>query len=219
MPWPNQLIIIILEICGRKLKKVRNVTKTVSTCIDDVTGDINNAELFSNKYNELYNSVRYEQQSLNDLFVDNKYDIQAYCIDDVNNDMYNHTHCIDVNQGMSTAHKLKPGNSDCIDHMYSDNLKNCTYTLYHMISILFTSMLMHGVSHGYLVLYTLVPIPKSKRGNKCNSNNYRQIAISSILGNIFDSIVLDAQYDSLTSDILQFGFKKNSSTVMCTSFL
>ena len=54
------------------------------------------AELFSNIYNELYNSVRYAQQSLNDLFVGNKCNIQAYCIDDVNNDMYNHTHCIDV---------------------------------------------------------------------------------------------------------------------------
>ena len=104
-----------------EIRKVRNTTKTVSTCIDGVTGDINIAELFSNKYNELYNSVRYEQQSLNDLFVDNKYDIQAYCIDDVNNDMYNHTHCIDVNQIMSAVHKLKPLKSDCIDNMYSDN--------------------------------------------------------------------------------------------------
>ena len=72
-----------------EILKVRNVTKTVSTCIDDVTGDIHIVELFSNKYNELYNSVRYEHQSFHDLFVGNKYDIQAYCIDDVNNDMYN----------------------------------------------------------------------------------------------------------------------------------
>ena len=86
-----------------EIRKVRNTIKTVSTCIDGVTGDINIAELFSNKYNELYNSVRYEQQSLNDLFANNKYDIQAYCIDDVNNDMYNHTHCIDVIQIMSAT--------------------------------------------------------------------------------------------------------------------
>ena len=85
--------------------------------------------------------------------------------------------------------------------------------------MLFTSMLIHGVSHGDLLLSTLVPIPKNKRGNKCNSNNYRQIAISSILGKIFDIIVLDAQYDSLSTDVLQFGFKKNSSTVICTSIL
>ena len=28
---------------------------------------------------------------------------------------------------------------------------------------------------------------------------------------------MDAQYDSLSTDVLQFGFKKNSSTVICTS--
>ena len=58
-----------------EIRKVRNTTKIVSTCFDGVTGDINIAELFYNKYNELYNSVRYEQESLNDLFVDNRYDI------------------------------------------------------------------------------------------------------------------------------------------------
>ena len=111
MLWSNQLILIILEICGQK---VRNTTKTVSTCIDDVTGEINIAELFYNKYNEVYNFVRYEQQFLIDLFVDNKYDIRTYCIDDVNNDMYNHTHCIDVNQIISAVHKHKHDKSDCI---------------------------------------------------------------------------------------------------------
>ena len=50
-----------------------------------------------------------------------------------------------------------------------------------MIYILFTSMLIHGVSPGDLLLSTLIPIPKNKRGNKCNSNNYRQIEIRSIL--------------------------------------
>ena len=125
-------------------------------CIDGVTRYINIAELFSNKYNELYNSVRYEQQSLNDLFVDNKYDIQAYCFDDVNNDMYNHTHCIDVNQIMSVVHKLQPGKSDCIDNMYSDHLKNNTYMLYYIISILLTSMLIHGVFFGFIIIYSCI---------------------------------------------------------------
>ena len=69
--------------------------------------------MFSNKYNELYNSVRYELQYLNDLFLDNKYNIKAYCIDDVNHDMYNR---IDINQMMSAVHKLKPGKYDCIDN-------------------------------------------------------------------------------------------------------
>ena len=43
-------------------------------------------------------------------------------------------------------------------------------------------MLIHGVAPQGLLLYTLVHTPKNKRDNKCDSNNYRQIAISSLLG-------------------------------------
>ena len=52
-----------------------------------------------------------------------------------------------------------------------------------------------------------VPNPKNERGNNCNSNNYKQIAISSILGKIFDIIVLDAQYDSLSTDVYRLVLK------------
>ena len=45
------------------------------------------------------------------------------------------------------------------------------------------------------------------------------IGNSCILGKIFDIIVLAAQCDSLCTDVLQFGFKKNSSTIICTSLL
>ena len=55
-----------------------------------------------------------------------------------------------------------------------------------------------------------MPIPKNKRGNKCDSNNYRKI---------FDIIIFDKQQMSLETDVLQLGFKKNSSTVICTSML
>ena len=80
-------------------------------------------------------------------------------------------------------------------------------------------MLIHGVHHGDLLISTIVPIPKNKRGNKCNFNNYRQIAINSILGKIFNIIVFDAQYDSLSTDVLQFSFKRNHPLLFCTSIL
>ena len=69
-------------------------------------------------------------------------------------------------------------------------------------------MLNHGVAPTGLLLSTLVPTPKNKRGNKCGSDNYRQISISSLLGKLFDIIVLEEQADSLFTDLLQFGFKK-----------
>ena len=81
-------------------------------------------------------------------------------------------------------------------------------------------MLIHGVAPGGLLLVsTLVPTPKNKRGNKTDSNNYRAVAISSLLGKLFDLIVLSEQGSSLETDNLQFRFKKHSSTVTCTALL
>ena len=61
-------------------------------------------------------------------------------------------------------------------------------------------MLTHGIAPQGLLLSIFVPISQNKRGNKCNYNNYRQIAISSLAGKIFDTIILDKQQMSLETD-------------------
>jgi len=62
---------------------------------------------------------------------------------------------------------------------------------------------------------TVLPIPKGKNLNYSDSTNYR-LYLSSILGKIYDSYVLN-RYDSiLTSSKLQFGFKAGYSTSMCS---
>ena len=53
-------------------------------------------------------------------------------------------------------------------------------------------------------------------GDKCNSDNYRAIAISSLLLKIFDHIILLLFSDKLKSCDLQFGFLEKNSTKMCT---
>ena len=45
------------------------------------------------------------------------------------------------------------------------------------------------------------------------------IASSRIIGTLFDTVFLKFQHASLISDSLHFGFKPNSSTVICTSLL
>ena len=52
-------------------------------------------------------------------------------------------------------------------------------------------------------------------------NNYRAVAISSLLGKLFDIIILKEQYTSLSpcTDVLQFRFRPHSSTTICTSLL
>ena len=114
-----------------------------------------------------------------------------YCMNDtscIKNDNIVHTHCVTHDQVQCAINKIKPGKSDCIDGMLSDNLKNGTKKLnIHIhVSLLFTCMLIYGIAPGGPLLSKLVPITKNERGNKSDSSNYQAIAISSLLCKIFD---------------------------------
>ncbi len=158
---------------------------------------------------------------MSSLFQKNVHDINMMCIDDYDSvtNHITHTHYINVDSVKNAVCKLKSAKSDCREGILSDNFKNGTTQLFTMISLLFSAMLTHGVAPEGLLLSTLVPIIKNKRGNKCDSNNYRQIAISSLMGKLLDIIISDLQSHSLYTDDLQFGFKKGASTAMCTSLL
>jgi len=67
---------------------------------------------------------------------------------------------------------------------------------------LFSALIVHGHCPQQLSVSTLIPIPKGSNVNAADSNNYRGIALSSILCKIFDHIIL-ARYQSkfVTSDL------------------
>jgi hypothetical protein len=67
-----------------------------------------------------------------------------------------------------------------------------------------------------LLYSTIVSIPKSKRKSVNNYDNYRGIALSSSIGKLFDSVILNTWWDILASSGLQFGYKPGHSTTHCT---
>ena len=46
--------------------------------------------------------------------------------------------------------------------------------------------------------------------------NYRAIALSSILGKILDYIIITSQRNVIKTSDLQFGYKSSCSTIMCS---
>ncbi len=93
------------------------------------------------------------------------------------------------------------------ERLYSDHLINGCDSLYVYLTMIFNAMLIHGISPESMLLGTMIPIPKNKRQSLCNSDNYRAIALSSIIGKILDWIILIKEEQSLSSSSLQFGFK------------
>ena len=51
------------------------------------------------------------------------------------------------------------------------------------------------------------------------TQNYRAIALSSILGKILDNIIITSQRNVLKTSELQFGYKSNCSTLMCSTLV
>ena len=73
-------------------------------------------------------------------------------------------------------------------------------------------MVMHLIKFCQII----VLIIKDNRKSCNDSNNYRGIALSSILGKIIDNIIIKSQLGVLSSSDMQFGFKEKCSTTQCT---
>ena len=203
----------------KEVHKVRSKSRVSSQCIDNVTGNENITQLFAHKYDVLYNSVCSNSDEMSNILDMNQADIESVCLDNDSHKMYKLTHTVSVKHIQDAIHKLQSAKSDCKEQLLSDHFINGTVRFFTLISLLFTCMLTHGVAPSGLLLSTMIPVPKSKRGGKSDSSNYRAIAISSILGKNFDPIVIKEQHSSLVTDDLQFGFKENSSTIICTQLL
>ena len=80
-------------------------------------------------------------------------------------------------------------------------------------------MLRHGFSPSQFRFSKLIPIVKEKRESLHDSNNYRVLALSSIMGKGFDWVLLDLYSTSFNTSDLQFGFNSGSFTVTCTYVL
>ncbi len=139
---------------------------------------------FYEKYNPLYNSVPYDKDEMNDI----KCGIEDDLFKRGHND-----YVISVADVIKSLAHLKQFKTDGEEGLMSDNIIHGTHSLYVLLTIVFNAMLIYGVSPDSMILGTMVPIPKNKKKSLCNSDNYRAIALSSIIG-----------------------FKNNLSTTQCT---
>ena len=112
--------------------------------------------------------------------------------------------------------KLKSSKTDPEFDLTTDALKNSPDSLYRNIASMIRSMLIHGHVCMELLGNAIIPLIKDKCGKDDDSNNYRGIALSSLMLKIFDWILLLLFDEELGTDQNQFGFEAGSSTSMCS---
>ena len=188
-----------------EIRKMRKSPSSAVNSIDGVSKDI--PDHFATLYGRLYNSVD-EKSKLESLFA--AVDSQVSNVD--NSEISKITAKV-VKEAVS---HLKNSKTDPVLSSTSDCLSNSPPILFEYLAIVFRCWLTHGHVTELLLLSTLVPIIKDKLGSLCSSDNYRSIAISSLILKIFDWVMIILYSDKLYFDELQFGYQEQCSTNMCT---
>ena len=111
---------------------------------------------------------------------------------------------------------LKLGKSDGEEGLSSDHIINGPRLLYVLLTMVFNSMLIHGVSPESMLVGTIIPIPKDRRQLRCTSDNFRAITLSSSVGKLLDLIILSKEQGAMLTSQLKFCFKENMPTTQCT---
>ena len=101
--------------------------------------------------------------------------------------------------------KIKPDKSDPIFDITSDFLKNAPDIFFDQLALVLRSFVVHGHVTEMLLLATLV---KDKLADLCSSQNYRSIAISSLILKLLDWVILLNYSHLLQCDDFQFGFQE-----------
>ena len=111
--------------------------------------------------------------------------------------------------------------NDCLglDGLHSNHFKLLGNEAFMYLSNLFNSFLNHNFITIDMLKGEIRPIIKDKMGNLKDSNNYRPVMISSNILKIFEYCIMDHLTLSLPLNNRQFGFRRNTSTVMAVAAL
>ena len=121
-----------------------------------------------------------------------------------------------TNQEIFEAIKSLDSNKTCgLDGIYAEHLKYASDRLIPLISMCFTSLFVHGILPNSLMSVVLVPVIKNKCGNINSQDNYRPIALASIMSKIMEKVILARIEKFLVTNKNQFGFKKDHGTDQC----
>ena len=188
-----------------EIKAMRKNTPSFANTIDGNRDNI--PQYFANKYEKLYNSVNDEGE-----------------MQRIKKEIHQRIGHSDIMEVLritprivkEASDKLSQYKSDPISDIVSDYLLNTPDILYTYLSNIMRSFVIHGHLSSMLAICNLLPIIKDKLGKSDDSNNYRSIAISSVVLKLFDWVIILLYKENLHVDALQFSYQPNCSTSMCS---
>ena len=102
-----------------------------------------------------------------------------------------------------------------IDCITAEHLKYASHKLFPLLSMYFNGCLVHGFLPNAIMYVMLVPVLKDKAGKLNSIDNYRPIALASILPKVLEKILLTKTETYVLTTDNQFGFKIKHRTDLC----
>ena len=145
------------------------------TSIEGVTGESNIASLWRDHYSSVFNSTDGGCYSANFSICNDAYeDIKV------------------LPNEIAKAISDLDGNKSCgLDGIYAEHLKLGSRLLFTLLGHCLTSFFVHGFLPESMIHNVLVPVIKSKTGHIMSKDNYRPIALASIVSKVAESIILN----------------------------
>lgn len=186
----------------KEVSKHGKSTSALSNCIEGTTGEDNIAQLWGTHYRDLLNSGSNNSQQ-----------------DDVrhsmNNVVFDDTMHVSVNECIDIIKDLPFGKAAGPDGLTAESLKHADVILPVLMSICFTCMFKHSYMPQLMLDSVIIPLVKNRCGDLSDKNNYRPIALSSVLSKVFETVILQRLETYIWTSDNQFGFKPAHSTDLC----
>ena len=162
------------------------------TCIDGISGADNIAQMWRDHYSDIFNSVNQT--------------IDVVCNVDESSDFGD---VVVPSEEIKRAVRELVVNQSCgIDGIYAEHMLYSSHVLFRLLGLCrpMSSFLVHGFLPDEMMAVALVPIIKSKSGRIMSKDNYRPIALASIVSKVLEKILLNRLYIFLDTCSNQFGF-------------
>ena len=116
----------------------------------------------------------------------------------------------------AAALDMKPAKGDVTGGFSSDAILKAPDIMFEHLAAVYRSFLFHGTMTHSLLACSFLPLLKSSLKDPADTGSYRAIAGSNLFLKLFDKVILSVWGHLLSSDSLQFGFKKKTSTTQCS---
>ena len=156
----------------KEVKALNRGSALLPCTIEGVAGADNIAELWRQHYSALFNCIKNDPVIIGSIPAHEAVGVS-------------------VSEVLLAISQLADSKASGLDNITAEHLKHASPRVAVLLAICFTGLMSHGLLPDSMLSVTLVPVIKDKAGKVGSMDNYRPIALASILSKVLERILLD----------------------------